>query len=83
MLLDVQMPVMNGMEVVKAVREGWGGRPDMPIVATTAYSMNSQCDDFLAAGMDECLVKPLEYGTLKQTIHRVMEAWEKRRETSG
>ncbi|QAZ66477.1 PAS domain-containing hybrid sensor histidine kinase/response regulator [Solidesulfovibrio carbinolicus] len=76
-LLDVQMPVMNGVEVAKAVREGWGGRPDMPIVATTAYSMNSQCDDFLAAGMNECLVKPLEYDTLKQAIGRVMEAWEK------
>jgi PAS domain S-box-containing protein len=77
-LLDVQMPVMNGVEVAKAVREGWGGRPDMPLVATTAYSMSSQCENFLEAGMNECLVKPLEYDTLKQAIGRVMEAWEKR-----
>ena len=82
-LLDVQMPVMNGVDVAKAVRDGWGGRPDMPIVATTAYSMNSQCNDFLAAGMDECLIKPLEYDTLKQAISRVMDVWEKRREEIG
>jgi len=82
-LLDVQMPVMNGVDVAKAIRDGWAGRPDIPIVATTAYSMNSQCQDFLAAGMDECLAKPLEYDTLKQTIGRVMEAWEKRRETAA
>lgn len=72
-LLDVQMPVMDGLEVVKAIRSGTGGRPDVPVIAITAYAMNSQCDDFLAAGMDACLVKPLEFRILKETIQRIMK----------
>ncbi|WP_166831155.1 transporter substrate-binding protein [Thalassoroseus pseudoceratinae] len=60
-LMDVQMPVMNGLEATRRIRErerenGW---PPWPIFALTGNVMQSEQDECLAAGMDRCLTKPL------------------------
>jgi len=65
-LMDVQMPGMNGLEAARAVRSGAAGpdRTGIPIVALTAYAMTGDKDRFLEAGMDAYVSKPLSLDAL-------------------
>lgn len=55
-LMDIQMPVMNGLECAARLRErGFGGR----IVAVTGYALRDRLESFMAAGMDAALGKPV------------------------
>ena len=56
-LMDIKMPVMNGLEATRHIREF---RPDLPIIATTAYAQTGDKHRFLAAGCDGYLVKPIK-----------------------
>ncbi len=59
-LMDVQMPVMSGIEATEAIRKAErGSTTHVPIVAMTAHAMKGDRERFLAAGMDEYLAKPL------------------------
>jgi signal transduction histidine kinase len=75
-LLDVQMPVMDGPSAAAAIRasEARTGRPRTPIVALTANAMAHQVADYLAQGMDGVLAKPIEIAALYATIAGVLEA---------
>jgi len=55
-LLDMQMPEMNGIEVTKEIRKI---RSNMPIIAQTAFVFEDDKDIVLEAGCDACLVKPI------------------------
>ena len=65
-LMDIQMPEMNGVEATAAIRrrEAETGRPRTPIVAVTANAMTHQLAEYLAAGMDGVVAKPVEIATL-------------------
>jgi signal transduction histidine kinase/AmiR/NasT family two-component response regulator len=65
-LMDIQMPEMNGVEATMAIRrrEAEMGRARTPIVAVTANAMAHQLADYLAAGMDGVVAKPVELGNL-------------------
>ncbi|MFU2208938.1 PAS domain S-box protein [Solidesulfovibrio sp. C21] len=73
-LMDIQMPVMDGLEATRRIRAGEVGmdKADIPIVALTAHAMSGDREKFLAAGMSDYLAKPVEMETLREVIARVV-----------
>ncbi|MGE4193605.1 MAG: PAS domain S-box protein [Pseudodesulfovibrio sp.] len=69
-LMDIQMPVMDGVETSLAIRAGRAGKENVsiPIVAVTAYAMVGDREKFLEAGMDGYLVKPIEVDKLQRIL---------------
>lgn len=74
-LLDVQMPVMNGLDAARAIR-GLGRAEDaaIPIVALSANAFKEDIDKAMDAGMNEYLAKPINMEKLIQTVHRYQKA---------
>jgi PAS domain S-box-containing protein len=72
--MDVQMPDMDGVKATKCIRSGQCGvnMPDIPIVVVTAYAMQGDREQFLAAGADDYLAKPLTVKGLQDVLVRVM-----------
>jgi len=69
-LMDIQMPVMDGIEAARAIRarEQQADRARTPIVALTANAMAHQVADYIAAGMDGHLAKPIEIRALFEAL---------------
>jgi len=69
-LMDVQMPVMDGPAATRAIRarEVATGRKRTPIIALTANVMAHQIDSYRAAGMDNIVAKPIEAGALFRAL---------------
>lgn len=70
--MDVHMPVMDGVEATRAIRqeEGRLGRRRVPIVAVTASLMEQETAGYHAAGMDDVLPKPIEVSALAEMLAR-------------
>ncbi|WP_099468754.1 hybrid sensor histidine kinase/response regulator [Konateibacter massiliensis] len=70
-LMDIQMPEMNGVEVTRKIKElEIGQAKQTPIIAITAYTLLGDRERFLSLGMDGYLPKPIQMGELYDTIHR-------------
>ncbi len=67
-IMDVNMPVMGGIEAVKLYRVGAIGDPHLPILALTADATPETRQRCLEAGMDACITKPVEPDTLLTAI---------------
>ncbi len=69
-LMDVQMPVLSGVDATRRIRSepGFAATADIPIVALTAYSMTGDREKFLAAGMNAYLSKPFEMEDLRAVL---------------
>jgi signal transduction histidine kinase len=75
-LMDIQMPVMDGIAAAKAIRaaEKTEGRPRTPILALTANALVHQVEEYLAAGMDGHVAKPIEISKLYDAMSRALAA---------
>ena len=71
--MDIQMPKMDGTMAAKAIRSGEAGleNANIPIVALTAYAMAGDRNQFLEAGMNDYLSKPLDIAKLKEMIGKL------------
>lgn len=83
-LMDVQMPGMNGYEATRAIRAS--GRPaakTVPIVAMTANVFADVVRDAIESGMDAHIAKPVQLDKLKTTIQQVLDSRAENEKTSG
>jgi signal transduction histidine kinase/ligand-binding sensor domain-containing protein/DNA-binding response OmpR family regulator len=69
-LMDCQMPEMNGFDATRALRERESEEDRTPIVALTALAMREDRERCLASGMDDCLAKPFNQEQLRDMLQR-------------
>ncbi len=74
-LMDVQMPVLDGVEATRTIRalEMQEGRSRVPILALTANTMSHHLEDYTAAGMDGCVSKPIDAEALMDALLSALE----------
>lgn len=71
-LMDIRMPVMNGLEATEIIRRKdleRGGHQH--IIAMTAYAMKDDLERFIEAGMDSCITKPLDMEDLENVLREL------------
>jgi PAS domain S-box-containing protein len=79
-LMDVQMPDMDGFEATTTIRaKERGSAYHLPVIAMTAYAMSGDQERCLAAGMDGYVAKPISASALDKEIHRVWTTLSKSR----
>jgi two-component system, sensor histidine kinase and response regulator len=69
-LMDCQMPVMDGFETTRKIREHEVGGKHVPIIALTAHAMKGADNECLAAGMDDYLSKPIDREQMQNALNR-------------
>ena len=73
-LMDVQMPVMDGYEATRRIRSCPHPRAkDIPIIAMTANAFSEDVRDALEAGMNEHVAKPVDMDRLKAAVKQLLE----------
>jgi CheY-like chemotaxis protein len=73
-LMDVQMPVMDGLEATRRIRRDIAGGARIPIVGLTASALKEQVEACRAAGMDDVIAKPIERDRLEAMLERYAPA---------
>ncbi|HUB98064.1 MAG TPA: response regulator [Stellaceae bacterium] len=73
-LMDVQMPELDGVEATRRIRELPPPRNRVPIIALTAHAMSGAREDCLAAGMDDYVSKPIQPDLLMQKLEQIATA---------
>lgn len=69
-LMDIQLPGINGLELVKKIKDEFG---DIPIIAVTAYAMKGDRERILSAGCDGYVSKPIDTRELPKIIAKALE----------
>ncbi len=72
-LMDIQMPGMDGLETTRRIRAARPDRTGMPIIAMTAHALPEERDKCLAAGMVDVVTKPLDLKTFFSTLARWLQ----------
>ena len=70
-MLDLQMPVMDGISALKLIRSGARGGSNIPVMALTAHALNEQREEALREGFDSYVTKPIEREVLFREIERL------------
>jgi CheY-like chemotaxis protein len=74
LLLDINMPVMDGMDCAKAVRAlADTKKSKIPMIAITGNARNYSMEDFKAVGFDDFLAKPLNFDALVSSVKSLTE----------
>ena len=76
LVTDIMMPVMDGLKMVRKIRER---NKDVPIIVTTAYSETSYMIDAIDASVDQFVIKPLELNKLFASMEKCAELIESRK----
>lgn len=71
-MMDCQMPIMNGFDATRAIRSGEAGEAvkSIPIIALTAYAMKDDQAKCIDSGMNDHLSKPLDYNSLVAVLNK-------------
>ena len=68
--MDIRMPGMSGMEVTEKIRATDGYNQQTPIIALTAHALEHEKNDFIKAGMDDCITKPVSEEKLISSLNQ-------------
>jgi PAS domain S-box-containing protein len=68
-LMDIKMPLLNGFEATKSIKRI---RPELPVIAQSAYAMISEKEEALKAGCDDYLTKPIRIKQLKEMLKKYL-----------
>ena len=68
-LMDIKIPMLNGYEATRKIKKM---RPELPVIAQTAYAMMTDREDALKAGCDDYLSKPLRIKQLKELVEKYL-----------
>lgn len=70
-LMDINLPGIDGIETTKRIRESEAGR-DIPIIAITAHAMSGDRERIIAAGCNAYIEKPIDPITIVKQIHKII-----------
>jgi two-component system sensor histidine kinase BarA len=70
-LMDIQMPGMSGLEATRRIRRYEADGPHTPLIAVTAHAYAEARDQFMSAGIDDCITKPLD----PEQLYRLIDDW--------
>lgn len=70
-LMDIEMPIMDGVEATPIIRQSSNGA-EIPIIALTAHSMQEKLDEFKAAGMNDYIIKPFDGTKFQQIVDKYL-----------
>jgi CheY-like chemotaxis protein len=68
--MDIRMPILNGLDATKQIKEL---RPDLPVIAQTAYAMDGDRESSLAAGCNDYISKPINLKVFIQLIAKYLD----------
>lgn len=74
-LMDVCVPVMDGVEATRRIWNGEAGDPAIPLIAMTAYALKGDRDKLLNTGMNDYIAKPVDIEELDRVLERVMRKY--------
>jgi len=69
-LMDVEMPVMNGLEATTAIRTNIGPNTQTPIIALTAHTKDEITDELATSGFSDIMEKPFVFSKIKTMVGR-------------
>lgn len=70
LLIDVNMPLLNGLQLIERCRQSITANQQTPAIAITAHAETSQQTQLISAGFTECLIKPIKLVPLQDAINR-------------